>query len=177
MTKDKRFLTGLGTGLIIGAILLQLMNFAGAGRESVVPTDKLYSQEEADELVRKALVQAAEQTLAEEEAKAESSEADEDALSAAEIEDDSIQADLESSEDSDDEVEATATYEVTIRYRMTSEDAADAAIEAGLLDDKDAFLQELIRRNLTYRLQIGTFTFNTKPTIPELVQTLTSKPK
>jgi len=174
--KDKRFLTGLGAGLIIGAVLLQLMNFAEAGRTPAPLSDKLYSQEEADVLVRQELDQAAQHEADANnpiaDVPGEQEPADEQAAGDEEPSDSQPVDEIDAEIDADEQ-----SYEITIRYRMTSEDAAEAALEAGLIDDKDVLLQELIRRNLTYRLQIGTFTFTSRPTVAELVDVLTSRPK
>lgn len=59
--KDRKFLTGLGVGLIIGALLLQLMNIASSGSgDTVLPRseDKVYTQEQVDKLIHDAVRQA-----------------------------------------------------------------------------------------------------------------------
>lgn len=188
MIKDKRFLTGLGSGLIIGAILLQLMNVASSGAQRMTASqsddtvtegeytaeqlveiadklgyavyeksEKWYSQEKVDELVRTA------EEKGKEAARIEQSRGTE--LPAK----DELPA-----QESSTEV-TSVSYRLTIESGMSSEKVAEALVSAKLIDETDAFLNELNRRKLTDKLQIGPFEFDHKPTLTELINMITNQ--
>jgi predicted TIM-barrel fold metal-dependent hydrolase len=170
--KDKRFLTGLGTGLIAGAILLQVMNFASAQSNQLVSPDKLYSQEEADELIRAALVKANDTVIKE----AEEEQAAEQTPAQVQIVDEIPLSNSEESAVQENNVNVPA-YALTVYYKMTSEEVAEAAQEALLIEDTELMLKELIDRKLTGRIQVGQYTFTEKPEISELIRIITTPRK
>jgi predicted TIM-barrel fold metal-dependent hydrolase len=171
--KDKRFLTGLGTGLIAGAILLQVMNFASAQSNQLVSPDKLYSQEEADELIRAAVVEANDPVtkVAEEE-----QQAAEQSPAQVQIVDEIPLSNSEEPEGQENN-ETVSAYSLTVYYKMTSEEVAEAAKEALLIEDTELMLKELIDRKLTGRIQVGQYTFTEKPEISELIGIITTPRK
>ncbi|MWC26538.1 hypothetical protein [Paenibacillus sp. MMS18-CY102] len=53
MIKDKRFLAGLGAGIIVGGLLLQVM-IVGEGGSGVKDDERLYTEQEVQQLVEQA---------------------------------------------------------------------------------------------------------------------------
>lgn len=177
MWKDKRFLIGLGTGLIVGSILLQLMNLGLSDHSSVVFPDNEGAPEE-QQISLEQWTEAAEQfgyayyprsekryTQAEvdellEAAVNEADEADERTVT------------QPAQQDSDNE-ESNADYVVRIREGMSADEVSHALFEAGIIDDLDTFRQALLDRKLQYKIQYGTFTFAHKPDITEIIETIT----
>lgn len=186
MLKDKRYLFGLGTGLIIAAILLELMHFAEAGTggallpPSVSDEERTYSVDErtysADELRRiagnmgydiyeksiKLYTQAEldEQLALQAESAGEQSVAPPDDSELGEI------------------VENTNTmsFSITIKQGMRSFEVSELLVKAGLIDDAKAFTEVVNLRGLTNRIRVGTFVFTERPDTDALIEAITFSP-
>ena len=169
MIKQRRFTTGLGTGVIIGAILLQLMNIAAAGTEQLTQ-----SESEADAGTGTGMVTSAvenEQQLSEAADrlgyhiyKKSVQRYTQEQL------DEQVRIAVEQIEQA---VPEAAGLSVTITSGMTAEQVAEALLDAKLIDDVSVFLKELARRQLTYRIEPGVFEFESVPVLSELITRIT----
>jgi len=172
--KDKRFLTGLGLGLIIGTVLLQLMNIANLGSDNTLLSnrdeDKGFTQQEVNEMIRTALEKAQINTE-------KVPEASPDVIPVADLDINSesnnqTQSAVEQ-EISDNTETPNPQYSITIKPGMSSDQAAEALFEAMLIEDKTLFIKELSHRKLANKIQVGTFLFKKLPTLNELIERLT----
>jgi hypothetical protein len=182
--RDKRFLTGLGAGLMIGAILLQLMNAAAglgspgdrnaAGLFNLPDRAQLeedasllglvlhdaketwYTQEEVDALLREA------RSGTEAEESGTSAERQPSVGSASDIT--SVQSDV-----------MPHFFLIDIRSGMSSDEVGRMLQAAGLVDDLDAYRQEMEARGLDVKIRAGTYTFAFKPEISDLIDAITLK--
>lgn len=165
MLRDRRSLFGLGAGIIIGAILLQLTYAVfpkedgqaeeeptaeqlqiladGLGYAVYPKSEKRYTEPEVEERIAKA--------LRDEESKRQAAEVWSG--------------------------ETSTGYEVSlvvIEPGMNPQEVAEALVLAGLIEDGGAFVEELRKRRLAGRIQIGSFTFVGKPEMSEIIKTITS---
>lgn len=184
MFKDKRLLTGLGAGLMLGAMLLQLMLFAttGPGSDGVLPgsreldADQLrqeaeqlgfvvhdageqwYSRAEVDNLIQEALAEAAGSGAQGETAQQPSAgEAEPDGADVAVIDNEAL----------------AHFYLVEIRAGMASDEVGDMLHAAGLVDDPAAYREAMAQRGLTVKIRAGTYTFAYKPELETLIDAIT----
>lgn len=177
MFRDKRLMTGLGAGLMLGAMLLQLMLLAtsegtddplsGAGnlpdedqlrREAEQlgyllheASERWYTQAEVDNLIQAAL--ADEETMQREPA----ADADEGATEETGAEAGSL----------------PHFYMIEIRHGMASDEVGDMLQAVGLLDDPAAYREEMARLGLTVKIRAGTYTFAYKPDLETLIDAIT----
>lgn len=171
MKKDKRFLTGLGFGLIAGAILLQLMNVATSG-DMVMPESE--NSNESRQYTVSELTDIADQLgyriYKRDEKRYTEGEAGE--LVRAAIEQD---REREQQPATPEQPAEKQSYVFTIKSGMSSDQVAEALVNAKLIDDGDAFKKELARRELTNKIQVGDFTFEKKPSLAELIDKITKQ--
>lgn len=178
MLRDRRFLTGLGAGLMIGAMLLQLMTAFGSGPAETVD-DALRREETpadpdrlAEEARRLGLVlhDASKTWLTREEADAMVREAV-----------DRAREEAPAAGGRTGGVEAVGPdelphyYLVEIRAGMTSDEVGSMLHAAGLVDDLDEWRREMDARGLTIRIRAGTYAFAYKPDLAELIDAVTLK--
>lgn len=166
MWKDRRSLFGLGAGMIIGAILLQLISFAqpdgapaASGPEAaaeqlqrmaeelgyaVYPkSERRYTEQELDERLEAAHREWQESRIADGRKIGETSH-------------------------------GVPVYLLVIEPGMGSQQVAEALVASGLIDDAAAFEEELRKRRLAGRIQAGSFTFVGQPELTEIIETITS---
>lgn len=187
MLKDNRLLIGLGLGLIIGAILLQLMNVAITGVEqNDVLTDSIidgkeYSLEElrgiAESLdyniIEKSVVLYTQSQLDDAILKANQSLNEEPVVKETEVE---APVDIENSSRKpvQEEIVESTSYLITIQSGMGTKDVTKLLLSSGLIDDAESFETELSRRELNNKIQVGPFEFTTKPSLTALINKITS---
>lgn len=174
MLKDKRFLTGLGAGLMIGAMLLQLMNLAMApgtddppGLAPLLDADRLEAEARRQGLVLL--------------------DADETWYSRAEVDEMLAEARSgggaafagrgdEAGTAPGEAVQSGALthfYLIDIRAGMSSDEVGEMLHAAGLVDDLDAFREQMALRGLTVKIRAGTYTFAYKPELEALIDAIT----
>ncbi|MEX2416092.1 MAG: hypothetical protein WD424_08100 [Paenibacillaceae bacterium] len=178
MLKDNRMLIGLGIGLIIGAILLQLMNLAitGVGHDALLNDSNIdENQFTLEEL--KAIADSLEYNVIEKSVVLYTQDEMDEAVLHAKESVEQVPVVKET------EVEApakklvignSATYHISIESGMVTEDVTQLLITAGLISDAESFKEELTRRKLNNKIQVGTFEFSEKPSPTELINIITS---
>ena len=168
MLKDNRLLIGLGIGLIIGAVLLELMNVAMMGVPQETPSNEIlideniYTVEQLEniadaldyKIIEKSLVYFTQADMDEAILKAQQSV---------------VTAPTQES------VQSESPYSITITYGMGTENVVKLILEAGIIEDEDIFMEEMRRRKLNNIIQVGTFEFDEKPSLTELIDRITSR--
>lgn len=167
MRTNKSLLYGLGTGLILGAVLLQLMNAASSGGhampESAIPettvldldqkqlkeaasryyqvfdkTEKLYSQQQLDSAVQQKLKE------------------EKDKLAA--------QAPASPKE----------TY-IYISRGLVSYQVADLLYQSGVITDRKAFEDEMVKKQLNDKIVSGLHAFKGPQNLQQVIATITAQ--
>lgn len=171
MRKRRGWLIGFGLGIAIGAMVLQLMIAAQSAGDSALPNEplsreelqkeaeakgltlvdpksdgKLYSQKELDAAVEKAKQEAG------------SDKANEG----------TSQADSGASGATAGQSGARTLY---VWQDATLVDVADALMSLGLINDKQAFIQQA--KPYSKKIRVGPCTFEGKPTFDEIIEELT----
>lgn len=149
----KQLWVGIGVGMIIGAILLQLMllvprgsNDAAAHPQGQQGSSKIYSEEEFNQKL---------QTRLQEELNKQPKPTPEPAPTSA---------------PPPEVVKQTVIY---VAYKTTSEEVAKMLTSSGLITDSDAFMKEMINRKLTGKIRTGVHIFEGSPTTDEIMDNLT----
>lgn len=171
MLKNKTFLYGLGIGLIVGSILLQLMLGAqdlhdkkpatmskalakskaeAYGYQVFAKDQQVYTQEQLDKSKNQA-VQAA---------KAEAAKAAATAAAA--------QKNNKAQTAQPKEI-VKQTWGFTITYSATASNVSAMLAEMGLIKDAKAFENRLRAKGLLDKLQVGYVVFDKKPTEDEII--------
>ncbi len=160
MLKNKSLLTGIGLGMILGAVLLQLTYSVPSPGEKPLQGDaatvaeKVYSQQEVDALLRQ---DREEQRQAwEKEAKQQ----------------DNLQNAVPASGGTEG---ASSAGLIVIVPGEGSQSVAEKLLEAGLIDDKRQFEDRLGELKLSRTIQPGEFTFEDRPDIDEIISRITSR--
>lgn len=179
MFRNKMFLYGLGTGLIIASLLLQLLSLSsepvsGNEEETLQATmdwEALF-QDNWDEL-NKAAQQFGYALLTEEELSAwrEQAAAVNDETAAA-MDDGDDEAAADETQD-DETTDLAEPIVLMIEAGLTSMDVSRLLEQLSLVDDQDTFEQMLVERQLTTRIQMGTYVFDEKPDPEELIAIIT----
>ncbi|MEF2965183.1 hypothetical protein V3851_05000 [Paenibacillus sp. M1] len=177
MIRNRQFMLGLGSGLIAGALLLQVM-MIGQGQGSGLQTKKQVEQAAASLNLK--VVESDQELLTEEEWRAKTEEGQAEAGQEAEQTDIPVPdtpdtpAEPQAPEALDkpgvDAVPETAappeptepkqaSVEYKIAYGSTLTAVAEGLFQSGVISDKDAFLQEAKKRKINSKVRTGTFTF------------------
>ncbi|GGG12170.1 hypothetical protein [Paenibacillus abyssi] len=158
MYRKRSFVIGLGMGLILGALLLQLMitakqqesDLMQAEQNSTGVTDKLYSQEEVDQMIAQERGRLAalepEHADAEQAEKAAANEPDEKSL----------------------------IRIVRITSGSNLNDTAQMLEDYGLIEDKYQFISSM--RDRSRKIRSGTFYFEGMPSEEQVKETITQDP-
>lgn len=163
MANHKSMLTGLGAGLILGAVLLQLMNAAsstavsGPSLEEMNPAQlkeaasvyfqvydkeqKVYDQSQVDALVLQKLQQVKETQTAEAQSAAPAS--------------------------------AKETY-IYVSGGLTAGKVADMLLASGIIKDRKAFEDEMRRKRLNDKIVAGVHVFKSPVELSEVIANLTT---
>jgi hypothetical protein len=193
--KDTRLLIGLGIGLILGALLLELMNVAVNGvsqdpivndaNNDILTTPYTFDQLStiADKLgfniIEKSVVY---YTQADMDKAIEDAKKSDTPQSAASIEKPLVDELVEEqSDDKEDENKGTLeevvdkeTYSIEIQSGMVTSGVSSMLLSVGLISDVESFEKELSRRNLNKSIQVGIFRFDKKPSLTELINKITT---
>jgi len=182
--RDKRFLIGLGAGLMIGAMLLQLMNeaaeFGSPGNRNAAGLFNLPDRarlEEDASLLGLVLHDAKETWYTQAEVDALLREA----RSEPEAEDNETSAGWLPSGQSAFDITTVESdvmprfFLIDIRAGMSGDEVGRMLQAAGLVDDLDAYRQEMEARGLDVKIRAGTYTFAYKPDLSDLIDAITLK--
>ncbi|RCX21279.1 hypothetical protein DFP94_10225 [Fontibacillus phaseoli] len=181
MIRNRQFMTGLGIGLIVGALLLQVM-LIGQGQAGKLKTKEQVEQAAASLNLK--VVERNQELLTEEEWRARSEEAlpgegeTEGGLNETKVPADpeapntpTAPADPEKSDPSGSlAVPETTTPEspkepdkgsvkYKIAYGSTLTGVAEGLLQAGVISDKEAFLKQAKAKHINKKVRTGTFTF------------------
>ncbi|MBD2845258.1 hypothetical protein IDH44_08650 [Paenibacillus sp. IB182496] len=165
MPKRRLFLAGLGAGLIVGALLLQLMWAGQAQQAQMSRLDELseerrYSQEELDQILER------------EEARLRAELSSDSGVDPAAGRD---QAAGGAAADTDPHDETPPLVRiVTIRSGMTLEEVAVMLEDYGLIEDRYSFVSAMKARS--NQIRSGKFYFEGRPDAADIEQTITSDP-
>ncbi|PWW06425.1 hypothetical protein DFQ01_103328 [Paenibacillus cellulosilyticus] len=192
MFKDRRFLSGLGAGIVAGALLLQLMTM---GQQSASLPDSeqsdqpMYSEQEVQEMIEKAKADAKAEAdtnaAAGEQASTEGEQVKtpeapeapkqpEDAKAAVQPEQPSSPvADAAAEEEAQS---TTVEKQVVIRIQPGANLTSTAKIlsDNGLITSQSKFISKM--KSDKKLVRAGYFAFKGEPTLDEVITTLTSKP-
>jgi hypothetical protein len=195
--KDTRLLIGLGIGLIIGALLLELMNVAITGVSQDALSNKINDsaltqeytikqlKDIADSLdyniieksvvyytqgeMDEAIVKARKSAIAEPAADTKQPAVTEPVVKQPVVKEPQVEGTAEKVVNG-----KTSSYLIRIDTGMVTADVTELLMTVGLISDVDSFEKELNRRKLNESIQVGTFEFANKPSLTELINKITS---
>ncbi|TCZ79989.1 hypothetical protein E0485_03770 [Paenibacillus albiflavus] len=150
----KQLWIGIGVGMIIGALLLQLMLLVPRDSEAMNSenqassnSNKVYSEEEFNQKL---------QTRLQEELDKQPKPTPEPSVNPTPT----------------PAPEISKQTVIFVAYRATSDDVVKMLASTELINDSDAFMKELVKRKLTNKIRTGVHTFNGSPTIDEIIDNL-----
>jgi hypothetical protein len=165
MASRKTYLYGLGTGLIAGAIILQLAGIGDSAEQTPQP-DPASVENITDEQLRLAakahgyvLMDADSEWVSKEEMASKVAEAEE-----------RLRAEAGTSEGAPSS--STKVYAFTIATGSDMTTIANLLYELGLISDYNGFLQEMEERGLAGKIQAKHYRFDEVPTIDILINAL-----
>lgn len=189
MFKNRHFMMGLGIGLIVGALLLQLMTFSQGGSKKLWTKEQV---EQAAELLNLKIVEHDQELLTEEEWEAKSAQtgqaedADQASKPGTDPKAEKAEAPAEPKTpaaptargDQTGEVSKTAEpkkpetdtpkepdepeaaeVQYKITYGNTLTNVADGLYKKGVIDDKEGFLKKARARKINAKIRTGTYSF------------------
>ena len=164
MLNHRYFYYGLGLGLVIGSLLLQLF--------SVLPAaDGLPKAGESGEHISdEATLKEAASRFGYQLVKAE-----ENTYTAEEVERIRQQAQQEANEASAAQVQEKRTFVIT--PGMSSEKVGEILSDLRLIENKEQFMQLMSERGLHKKIRTGTYTFTGSPTVDEIIERITTPPE
>lgn len=168
---------GLGLGLIIGAILLELMNVAISGVEQdAVLTNSILDSKEYTLGELKAIADSLDYNIIEKSVVFYTQNELDEAIIEAKTKQPAVDEPVEeeSKVETVEDIETTTTYQITIQSGMGTKAVSKLLLSSGLIDDADSFEEELSRRGLNNKIQVGPFEFTTKPSLTALINKITS---
>jgi hypothetical protein len=180
MLNDRKILNGLGIGLVVGALLLELMNQSvvtmppatdnnppasvsdtaltplSGTTENNVATERKYTQTEVDSMIQQKLAEAA----------------------AANKSAPSPQPDPPKTNDATSDLKKDETADITtaviIQEGLSASEIAELLYRSKIISDREQFLQLLEERNLNRRIQRGYFEFHGHSDVEEIVDQITT---
>lgn len=192
MMKNRHFMFGLGCGLIVGALLLQLMligqNMGG----------QLYTKEQIEQAAERAGLRVSEldEELLTEEQWQERSNEDVPALEGQEqgdpdtpvipdmnqpIDPDTPQQPEVQGEDSagNEGQPAGEQAAVEVEYKIaggtTLEGVANGLLQAGVIADKDKFVEAAVARKINYKVRAGTYKFHVGEEFDSIIKKISTR--
>ncbi|XID95101.1 hypothetical protein ACF3MZ_11545 [Paenibacillaceae bacterium WGS1546] len=181
MRRHRAWLMGLGTGLIVGASMLQLITFA-QDQENKLARPPLTEEQLAQEAGLAGFLLMTEAQLAArvDAAVAEAMAARDEAADPVRNEDEEEaepEEDPEPAEQAPDRGVASQaseeTYSVYVKYGMTLTEVGNELKKLGLIDDVGEFIEHT--REVATRMKVGNAVFAGKPTYEEIMTELTRK--
>lgn len=174
MLKDKRYLFGFGTGLIIAAVLLELMRFAEAGTNtSLLPPDQstqqVYSVGDLQPIAEQLGYVVHDKTIT-----LYTQQQLDELLEAAQRGDETAADGNSGGGPHGDEQPAADGYSIYIKPGLSSAQVSELLAEAGLVADAESFTEELHTRGLSYKIRAGLYDFEEAPDLEALIKAITS---
>ncbi|CAM3892390.1 hypothetical protein COLU111180_12980 [Cohnella lubricantis] len=161
MRKRRSWLIGFGLGLAIGAILLQLMTAAESAGKSALPNEPLSKEDLQKEAAAQGLTlvdpEADGRTYTQEELDAAVAKAKEAAASGQTA--------------AGSEAERANARTLYVWQDATLAEVSDALMSLGLINDKQAFIQQA--KPYSTKIRVGPCTFEGKPSYDEIIEELT----
>lgn len=197
MIKNRTFMMGLGSGLVVGAILLQLM---WIGQGSTASDTKDLTKEQlmaAAEALDMQVIEPSEELLTadqwEEKKLSERSSDTEGSDKAKEIgtkQPDIPEQPEKPEADGKDQkpkeinkpaepktpVKANAPIKVNIRAGNNLSDVASHLLSAGVIDNKQAFINKATEKKINTSIQSGTYSFTAGESYNSIITKITAKP-
>ncbi|AWP26928.1 endolytic transglycosylase MltG [Paenibacillus sp. Cedars] len=197
MIKNRTFMMGLGSGLVVGAILLQLM---WIGQGSTASDTKDLTKEQvmaAAEALDMQVIEPSEELLTadqwEEKKLSERSSDTEGSDKAKEIgtkQPDIPEQPEKPEADGKDQkpkeinkpaepktpVKASAPIKVNIRAGNNLSDVASHLLSAGVIDNKQAFINKATEKKINTSIQSGTYSFTAGESYNSIITKITAKP-
>lgn len=197
MRKHRSWLMGFGIGLIVGAIMLQMITFAEK-QNAPLPQEQMTPEELSDEAKKAGLLLLTQEQLdarvqeavaaSEQEGQGESSgeegdsgqpDASGEEQTASEAPDGSETNAAPSatsnseSEEAPPAAEATEQLSLYISYGMSLTEVGQELLKLGVIDDVKVFIEET--RPVATKMKVGTAVFKGKPTYQEIMDELVRK--
>ncbi|MCI3918995.1 hypothetical protein MO973_01970 [Paenibacillus sp. TRM 82003] len=167
MASRKTYLYGLGTGLIVGAVMLQLATIGESTARTPIPEAEYNLTEQELTAAAKrfgyVLKQADVVWYSEEEVAAKIAEAER-----------RVRAETPPPGEAPNGSAAQKVYAFTIAPGTELRTVADLLYELGLVSDYNEFLQEMDERQLTGKVQAKHYRFDEIPTLDALIEKLTT---
>lgn len=145
MLKNRRYLLGLGTGLIVGALLLQIMNL-GVVTTPPIPSD---NQQALPADWKTMAVQQGYEVMTTQEKN--------ELLSKAAA-----------------KMEASSKFSIYIAQGMNSTDVANLLVKVGAVKNAAEFQKKLDESGLTKKIQVGVHSFSSNMSIQDIIRLLTN---
>lgn len=200
MIKNRVFMLGLGIGLVVGAVLLQLMLLGEQAMSHSQPQDKQWTQEQVEEAAKALdmkLVDSSEELMTEEQWK-ESMKQESGKMTGTPVKPPakatkSDQPDSPQTPKKPDDVKKNPAApalkdpvspqkpkSTEIQYVITGgsnlSDVANGLQKAGVIEDKQAFIDEATAQKINKFIQRGTYTFTAGEDLNSIIQKITEKP-
>ncbi|OXS59703.1 hypothetical protein B1A99_09155 [Cohnella sp. CIP 111063] len=188
MRKHRSWLMGFGIGLIVGAIMLQMITFAEK-QNAPLPQEQMTPEELSDEAKKAGLLLLTQEQLdarvqeavaaSEQEGQGESSgeEGDSGQPDASGEEQTASEAPSATpnseSEEAPPAAEATEQVSLYISYGMSLTEVGQELLKLGVIDDVKVFIEET--RPVATKMKVGTAVFKGKPTYQEIMDELVRK--
>lgn len=185
MVRTRSFWTGLGFGLILGSMLLQLLSLSKANVNQIDPERLRAYAEQEGYLLQPAherwytaseLEAAIEDALAEQQEEHSAQRTDSGRSDTGNTDSGLTDSDRAGSDRSD--FERSETNEIALRSLLippgtTSEQVADMLLQLELIEDRDQFLREMTRRNQHRSIRSGVYEFEGDPELEEIIEAIT----
>lgn len=157
MFKNRSFLYGLGIGLIIGAVLLQLMLQAERLRQGPIAGQHMYSDEEIESIRRTAAEQERARLAAQPSAGAQAGGS-------------------QQTPPKPPEPIVKTIRTVYITEQMNAYAVAAMFEKAGIVPDSNAFVSALREGGKTTKIRSGPYSFEENAQIPDIIAAITTPP-
>ena len=201
MIKNRVFMLGLGIGLIIGAVLLQLMFMGQRSMSTEQPPDKQWTKEQLEEGAKALgvkVVEDSEELMSEEQWKAkmkteggkmtgtpavppsQPAESEEPNSPQTPEKPDKTKNNTTSSPTIEEPSAPKETSPAQIRFVITDGNnlshVADGLKKAGVITDKQAFINEATVKRINTHIQTGTYTFTAGESAQSIIHKISAKP-
>ncbi|WP_178021845.1 hypothetical protein [uncultured Paenibacillus sp.] len=200
MIKNRQFMLGLGCGLIVGALLLQLMLIGQGGSKELYTKEQI---ERAAVLAGLKVVEADQELFTEEEWLERSGQAsgtsDDEAGNTSQtpvvpeqptapaapetpdtpVTDDGQAVPGAKAGETNGPVTPDSPQSATVEYRIvggtTLEGVAQGLEQAGVIADKEAFLKTALAKKINYKVRAGTYTFEAGEDFDSIISKISPK--
>lgn len=202
MIKNRVFMLGLGTGLVIGAVLLQLMMLGERSMSSTLPQEQQWTKEQIEQGAKSlnlTVVDDEEERMTEEQWKEKMKKDNGDTSATSVVPPTKTEAAQKPKSpqnpdkpkpENNTSNEASPTIKkpaipknadpVQIRYEITKgsnlSHVADGLKQAGVITDKQAFIKAATAKKINQSIQMGTYTFKAGENYQSIIKKISEKP-